>query len=186
MNRLPQTQPNPEAVRGDVQSVLEDAFARYQDELLGTLYYLVGNREDAQDAYQEAFIRCWRHRETVPRVANLKAWIFRIALNLGRDIRSTAWRRRRKPLPEDEAVLAARAADQPEVECSRREKLALVRRELLELRSEEQEVFLLRQNGQMTYEEIARTLDVPVGTVKTRMRLAMKKLREAISPEEHS
>ncbi len=120
----------------------------------------------------------------MPRVANLKAWIFRIALNLGRDIRSTAWRRRRKPLPEDEAVLAARAADQPEVECSRREKLALVRRELLELRSEEQEVFLLRQNGQMTYEEIARTLDVPVGTVKTRMRLAVKKLREAIAPEE--
>ncbi len=180
MNRLPQTRPTSEAVPGDVQAVLEEAFAQFQDELLGTLYYLVGNREDAQDAYQEAFIRCWRHRETVPRVVNLKAWIFRIALNLGRDIRSTAWRRRRKPLPEDEAMLVARPADQPEVECSRREKVALIRRELLELRTEEQEVFLLRQNGQMTYDEIARTLDIPVGTVKTRMRLAMKKLREAI------
>lgn len=183
MNRLHQSQATPERVHGDVQAMLEDAFALYQDELLGTLYYLIGNREDAQDAYQEAFVRCWRHRETVPRVANLKAWIFRIALNLGRDIRSTAWRRRRKPLPEDEAVLAAHRSDQPEVEYSRREKMALLRRELLELRGEEQEVFFLRQNGQMTYEEIARTLDVPVGTVKTRMRLAIRKLREVISPE---
>jgi RNA polymerase sigma-70 factor (ECF subfamily) len=184
MNRLPSIQPTSEPTLDDVQAVLEQAFAQYQDELLGTLYYLVGNREDALDAYQEAFIRCWRHRETVPRVANLKAWIFRIALNLGRDIRGTAWRRRRKPLPEDEAVLAARPSDQPEVECTRREKLAHLRRELLELRSEEQEVFLLRQNGQMTYDEIARTLDVPVGTVKTRMRLAMKKLRGALAPDE--
>ncbi len=184
MNRLPNTPPTPAAVESDVQAVLEDAFARYQDELLGTLYYLVGNREDAQDAFQEAFVRCWRHRETVPRVTNLKAWIFRIALNLGRDIRGAAWRRRRKPLPEDEAVLAASAADQPQVEYSRREKLAVLRRELLELRAEEQEVFLLRQNGQMTYEEIARTLDVPEGTVKTRMRLALKKLQEAICQDE--
>lgn len=183
MNRLPSIPPNPETDLDNVQVVLEEAFGQYQDELLGTLYYLVGNREDAQDAYQEAFVRCWRHRETVPRVTNLKAWIFRIALNLGRDIRSTAWRRRRKPLPEDEAVLAGRRADQPEVECSRREKLAILRRELLELRSEEQEVFLLRQNGQMTYEEIARTLDVPIGTVKTRMRLAVGKLRNAICPD---
>ena len=42
---------------------LEAAFAQYQDELLGTLFYLVGNREDARDALQEAFIKCWRHRE---------------------------------------------------------------------------------------------------------------------------
>lgn len=181
MNRIPPIPPTPGTSQDSVQAVLEEAFGRYQDELLGTLYYLVGNREDAQDAYQEAFVRCWRHRETVPCVTNLKAWIFRIALNLGRDIRGAAWRRRRKPLPEDESVLTARAHDQPETEYSRREELAILRRELLQLRSEEQEVFLLRLNGQMTYDEIARTLDVPIGTVKTRMRLAMTKLLEAIS-----
>ncbi len=42
---------------------LTDAFARWQDELLGTLFYLVGNREDARDALQETFIKCWRNRE---------------------------------------------------------------------------------------------------------------------------
>ena len=74
---------------------LEEAFARYQAELLGTLYYLVGNLEDARDALQEAFVKCWRHQDKLGEVQNLKAWIFRIALNTGRDLRETAWRRKR-------------------------------------------------------------------------------------------
>ena len=160
--------------------LLEEAFSRYQAELLGTLYFLVGNREDAQDALQEAFVRCWRNRQSVGGIANLKAWIFRIAINVGRDIRKTAWRKRRTRLPEDEAMLVG-PDPRPEIEVSRREELDLVRRALLELRPEEQEVFLLRQNGQMTYEEIARSIHIPLGTVKTRMRLALGKLREALA-----
>jgi RNA polymerase sigma factor (sigma-70 family) len=161
--------------------LLEDAFARCQDELLGMLYYMVGNVEDARDALQEAFIKCWRHRQGVPEVVNLKAWVFRVALNVARDMRNTAWRRRRKPLLEEEVVAAGQST--PEAEVSRREQLALIRRALLELRPAEQEVFLLRQDGQMTYDEIARSIDIPVGTVKTRMRLALGKLREALAPK---
>src|SRR5258708_37229326 len=78
---------------------LSGAFARWQGELLGTLYHLVGNVEDARDALQETFLKCWRHRDEVGGVENLKAWIFRIALNTGRDLRGAALRRRRVPLP---------------------------------------------------------------------------------------
>src|SRR3954468_13320284 len=95
-----------ESARGGV--LLEAAFAQYQAELLGPLYYLVGNLEDARDALQEAFIKCWRHQAEVVEVENLKAWIFRVALNAGRDIRETAWRRKRQGLPEDESMLASR------------------------------------------------------------------------------
>src|SRR5206468_7752309 len=87
--------------------LLEAAFAQHQAELLGTLYYLVGNLEDARDALQEAFIKCWRHQAEVGQVENLKAWIFRVALNAGRDIRETAWRRKRQALPEDEGALVS-------------------------------------------------------------------------------
>jgi len=83
-------------MRADEQ--LEQTFIGCQDELFGALYYLVGNAEDAREALQEAFLKCWRHRTDVCRVQNLKAWIFRIALNAGRDVRGTAWRRRRRPL----------------------------------------------------------------------------------------
>lgn len=68
----------------------------------------------------------------------------------------------------------------PHEELDRQERLALVQRALLDLRIEEQEVFLLRQSGQMTYEEIAVSINIPVGTVKTRMRLALEKLRAAL------
>ena len=159
--------------------LLEDAFAQHQNELLGTLFYLVGNAEDARDALQEAFLKCWRHRHSVDQIGNLRAWIFRIALNVGRDLRSTAWRRRRRPLTEDEAMLTSNEPA-PEADASRHEQLALLRRALMELRAEEQEVFLLRQNAQMTYDEIARAINIPVGTVKTRMRLALAKLRERL------
>ena len=162
--------------------LLEEAFSRYQNELLGTLYYLVGNIEDARDALQEAFLKCWRRRQSVAEIENLKAWIFRIALNVGRDIRSTAWRRRRKPLPDDQSMISDHDSP-PDADLIHQEQVALVRRALLDLRPEEQEVFLLRQNGEMTYDEIARSINIPTGTVKTRMRLALGKLREALQPK---
>ena len=160
-------------------ALLEAAFARYQSELLGTLYYLVGNLEDARDALQEAFIKCWRHQEEVSQVENLKAWIFRVALNAGRDIRETAWRRKRQGLSEDESMLTSHDASPVEI-VEQDERLARLRSAMKQLRHEEQEVFLLRQNGELTYEQIAEMLAVPIGTVKTRMRMALTRLREVL------
>ncbi len=162
------------------QAALEEAFVCYQSELLGMLYHMVGNMEDAKDAVQEAFVKCWRHQDRLDEVQNLKAWIFRIALNTGRDLRQTAWRRRRRQLPDDESAVSSHYAG-PEEEVEYNEQLALVSEAVSKLRTEEREVFLLRQNAQMTYEEIASALDVPTGTVKTRMRLALSRLRTALA-----
>jgi RNA polymerase sigma factor (sigma-70 family) len=172
--------PGASAARGG--RLLEEAFGRHQGELLGTLFYLVGNLEDARDALQDAFIKCWRHQAEVGEVENLKAWIFRIALNTGRDIRETAWRRKRQGLPEDESMITSRHAGPDEV-VEHDERLSRLRVALAALRPEEQEVFLLRQNGELTYEEIAETLDVPTGTIKTRMRLALARLREVLAED---
>lgn len=168
----------PEAESANEQS-LETAFARFQGELLGTLYYLVGNHEDARDALQETFVKCWRHRDKMPEIRNVKAWIFRIALNTGRDLRSTAWRRKKKPLG-DEAMIGSNQAE-PSDTMEQAEELSLVRKALRDLRPEEQEVFLLRENGELTYEQIGEAVGIPTGTVKTRMRLAITKLRKALA-----
>jgi RNA polymerase sigma factor (sigma-70 family) len=181
MNPSPGTRHAAETEPQQSAERLEEVFSRCQDELLGMLCYLVGDFEDARDALQETFVKCWRQRRSISEVDNLRAWVFRVALNAGRDIRSTAWRRRRRPLEKKEAALVARNPA-PEADAARREQLALVRQAVTQLRREEQEVFLLRQNGQLTYDEIAQTIDIPVGTVKTRMRLALTKLREALEP----
>ncbi len=171
------------AEQSPCSGALEEAFSCYQAELLGMLYHLVGDIEDARDALQETFIKCWRHREKVAELDNLKAWIFRIALNTGRDVRQTAWRRRKKSLPEDETIIASHR-EGPESEVEQNEQIALIRDAVSRLRTEEKEVFLLRQNAQLTYEQIADTMGIPTGTVKTRMRLALIRLRESLAQTE--
>jgi RNA polymerase sigma-70 factor (ECF subfamily) len=156
---------------------LERAFARYQKELLGTLYHLIGNVEDAQDALQESFVKCWRHREEIPQVECLRAWIYRVVLNTGRDLRQSAWKRKRRSMDEPTAEGLKSSADDPATDSVRREEVAQLRQALLGLRPEEKEVFLLRENGDLTYEQMAEALGIPVGTVKTRMRTALARLR---------
>ena len=63
------------------------------------------------------------------------------------------------------------------------ESLRLLRTAIAQLRTDEKEVFLLRQNGNLTYEQIAEIRQAPVGTVKTQMRSALMKLRLALNPD---
>ena len=156
------------------------AFNQMRTELVSTLFFVLGNHEDAQDVAQEVFLKCWRTRETLTDVKNLRAWIFRVSLNAAKDLQRNAWRRRAKMLgdaapPEAEGKVAT-----PSDLLENKETLERLRRALHELRPEEKEVFLLRQNGDLTYEEIAVMRRTPVGTVKTQMRSALQKLRRVL------
>lgn len=158
-------------------------FNRVRDELVSTLLYLLGNADNAQDAAQEAFLKCWRARNTVPDVQNLRAWIFRIGLNAAKDFQRSAWNRKSRPLPEEEVMLPGREGnDGPGRSLEDQETLDRLQLAITQLRQEEKEVFLLRQNGELTYEEIAEIRNAPVGTVKTQMRTALIKLRKVLNP----
>ena len=65
----------------DPGTTLVAAFNAARDELVSTLMYVLGSRDDAQDAAQDAFLKCWKARDQIPDVQNLRAWIFRVALN---------------------------------------------------------------------------------------------------------
>lgn len=162
------------------EQALVRAFNDLRDELVSTLLFLLGSRDDAQDAAQEAFLKCWRHRDTLPDIQNLRAWIFRVGLNTAKDMQRSAWSRRAKPLMGEEIMLASRDAPPGQI-LEDQEALDRLRRAILELRTEEKEVFLLRQNGGLTYEQIAEIRSSPVGTVKTQMRSALQKLRKVLN-----
>jgi RNA polymerase sigma-70 factor (ECF subfamily) len=155
------------------------AFNDARDELVSTLMFLLGNAEDAQDAAQDAFVKCWRAQEGVPEIQNLRAWIFRVALNTAKDLQRSAWHRRSRPLM-GEATMLPDAAVAPMVSLEQKESMDRLRKAILHLRHEEKEVFLLRQNGDLTYEQIAEIRNSPVGTVKTQMRSALQKLRKVL------
>jgi RNA polymerase sigma-70 factor, ECF subfamily len=154
-------------------------FTGVRDELVSTFWFVLGNQEDAQDMAQEAFLRCWRARDALPDVRNLRAWIFRVGLNAARDLQRSAWRRHFKPLPRED-VLPAHAIPLGD-DLDGEEALRRVRQALVALRPEEKEVFLLRQNGELTFGRIAEQCRRPVGTVKTLMRGALHKLRRTLA-----
>ncbi len=154
-------------------------FNEVRAQLVSTLFYMLGNYEDAQDAAQEAFYKCWRARADALAIDNLRAWIFRVGLNAAKDLQRNAWYRRAKPLTGTPMNNPATTVSPVEAaqDAETRDRL---RNALLALRPEEKEVFLLRQNGSLTYEEIAKQRRCPVGTVKTQMRAALRKLREVL------
>jgi RNA polymerase sigma-70 factor (ECF subfamily) len=180
----PPPTPNPALVPdrpGPGDADLVALFNQVRDELVSTLLYLLGNPDDAQDAAQEAFLKCWRARATIGDVQNLRAWVFRVGLNAAKDFQRSAWHRKARPLPEDDVMVPCRddAAGQAVED---QEVLDRLRVAIGGLRQEEKEVFLLRQNGELTYEQIAEIRSAPVGTVKTQMRTALIKLRKVLNP----
>lgn len=178
----PKPEPQVAAAGRPEDDALVGMFNAIRDELVSTLLYILGSPDDAQDAAQEAFLKCWRARHTLPDVQNLRAWIFRVGLNAAKDYQRSAWNRRSRPLPEDDLTAPDRD-DAPGRSLEDRETLDRLREAIAGLRPEEQEVFLLRQNGELTYEQIAEVRGAPVGTVKTQMRAALQKLRKVLNPE---
>ena len=138
-----------------------------------------GQQDDAQEAAQEAFLKCWRPGPACgdPQPAGL---------DLSRRPehgQGHAAQRLASPsqAPDGERSHVARSggrSHRPRPEDQ--EALERLRRAILDLREEEKEVFLLRQNGDLTYEQIAELHQSPVGTVKTQMRSALQKLRDVL------
>jgi RNA polymerase sigma-70 factor, ECF subfamily len=171
------TEAPPDETTGEL---LLRTFSGMRDELVSTLWFMLGSREDAQDVAQEAFLRCWRTQAGLAEVQNLRAWIFRVGLNAAKDLQRSAWRRRVKPLLGADAMPTLNNVS-PTTVLEDQEAVAQLREALLHLRPEEKEVFLLRQNGELTYEQIAELHNRPVGTIKTQMRSALQKLRKVLA-----
>jgi RNA polymerase sigma-70 factor, ECF subfamily len=164
----------------DAETLLVRAFNELRDELISTLLFVLGNKDDAQDAAQEAFVKCWGARDQVPRIVNLRAWIFRVSFNTAKDMQRSAWKRRVKPLRGEEFMLTQNEPP-PAQTLEFKETVERVRQAIHRLRDDEKEVVLLRQNGELTYEQIAEMRHVPVSTVKTQMRSALEKLRKLLN-----
>jgi len=150
---------------------------------------LLGEPEEARDIAQEVFLQVYRTVGRFEGRSSLKTWIYRIVVNQCRN-RQRWWRRRRKdrscPIealsPADEARLAeqGRRADSPEERLARRERSRAVQSALLRLSFEHRAVLLLREVEELSCDEIAGTLGLPAGTVKSRLSRARDALRSAL------
>src|SRR6516225_10789576 len=85
----------------DAEEEFVRAFNLMRTDLVSTLFFVLGNHDDALDVAQEVFLKCWRTRGTLTDVKNLRAWIFRVSLNAAKDLQRNAWRRRAKPMGDN-------------------------------------------------------------------------------------
>jgi RNA polymerase sigma-70 factor (ECF subfamily) len=162
------------------ESDLVRAFTEVRGPLLRKLSALLGNPSDAHDALQTGFLNCWRARDNMSGVRNVRGWVWRVSVNAGRDLRKYLRRRKARPLHTAESSAVCRRAS-PADNLLKREQRDRLQAALTKLRPAEREVFLLRQDGDLTFEEIARRRGCPVGTAKPLMHTALRKLREALN-----
>ena len=152
---------------------------RYQDRLYNTLIRVCGDAEEARDVTQEAFVQAFVKLDSFRGNSAFYTWLYRIAFNT-----AISRRRRRKPtFSLDEARDAAgfEPADpdaRPEANLEREEQAIQVRAALATLSEEHRSVLVLREIDGCDYETIGEMLEVPVGTVRSRLHRARMQLKE--------
>jgi RNA polymerase sigma-70 factor (ECF subfamily) len=169
------------------ESACAELVASHERMVYQLALHLLGDHDEALDLSQEVFLRVFRTLPSFRGQSALKTWIYRIAINQARN-RQRWWRRRRREnqVPLDQHVLLHGELAQPEEAgapdraLARKELAARLRRALDDLPFDQRTVIVLREIDGLSYEEIAESLNVAVGTVKSRLTRARQALRREL------
>ena len=177
--------------RGDA-AAFETLVNERSGEIFGLLYRLTENAEEARDLTQETFLRAFQSIDHFRGEADLRTWIYRIAINQARN-RWRWWRRRRRDAtvsidaPEIgggrlglAATLKSTTARDPEQDTLANERDRALKKALGTLKRVYREAVILRDIEGFAYEEIATALDISVGTVKSRLARGRQELRRKL------
>lgn len=162
---------------------------RYEKKVLNILYLQLGNTPDLEDLVQEVFIKVFKNVKNFRGESQFSTWLYRIAVNVSYD-----YKRKSKdiyslddPLKEDEEDTFEKIIpnnDEDPLSIIEGEELRNKLRKLIkELPKEYQEVLILREYEGLSYEEISKILNCPIGTVESRLFRARKELKEKLLKE---
>jgi len=176
--------------RGDA-AAFEQLVNERSGEIYGLLYRLTENSEEARDLTQETFLRAFQSIGHFRGDADLKTWIYRIAINQARN-RWRWWRRRRRDStvsidstdvdgrPTLVTTLRANGSSDPEQATLAHERERALRTALGSVRRIYREAVVLRDIEGFSYEDIAATLEISIGTVKSRLARGRQELRRKL------
>jgi len=176
--------------RGDA-AAYEKLVAEFSGDVYALLFRLTSDGEEARDLTQETFLRAFQNINRFRGDASLKTWVYRIAINQARN-RWRWWRRRKRDVTvsldatddqRDRSLAEMLPSDKslsPEEETLAKEREAQLRGALLGLRSSYREAVILRDVEGFSYEEIAETLQISIGTVKSRISRGRLELRRQL------
>ena len=149
---------------------------RYRRLAISVAYRICGDAALAEDVAQDAFVRVWSRLSEFRPDGNFKAWLTRITANMTID----AVRRRRPQVDIEDLALEA-PGQGPESAAVSSERAGVVRAALMRLPVQSRTILVLREYQSLSYQEIADTLDVPLGTVKSRLSDARRRLKAELA-----
>ena len=182
-----------ERCRNSDESAFDDLVLRHQQRAFNVAYQLLRNREDAAEVAQDAFVRIYRSLPGFRGECEFTTWLHQIVVNLARN-KHRLWKRRGRhatvslncPVPTaDGEILPQEPAgiDAPDAQVVKAEFVELLSRKMNQLPHKFREVLVLRNVEDLSYEQIAATLNCSVGTVKSRIARAREQLRKAMGEE---
>jgi RNA polymerase sigma-70 factor (ECF subfamily) len=166
------------ALSGDADAFGEIVH-RWERRIFALAYGILGREEEARDATQETFIAAFRNLRGFRGEAKVSSWLHRIAVNQCITRQRRARTRAENPLEAETGIdqFAAPVGCSPARQAEGRERTDAVRRAVAALPPELREVIVMKEFEELTFQEIADALDLPLSTVKSRLYTALKQLR---------
>lgn len=162
------------AQQGDRQAFTE-LVCRHQNGVVGLIYRMCGDPQQAEDAAQEAFVRVWQNLNSYKPQHAFRSWLYRIAANAALDSL-----RRERPSAELDSLPLADSSPGPEQAAEENQRAAQIRRAIARLSEPLRIVLILREYQEFSYQEISEALDIPTGTVMSRLNAARSQLRQEL------
>jgi RNA polymerase sigma-70 factor, ECF subfamily len=148
----------------------------HQASVVSFIYRMCGDPRLAEDAAQEAFVRVWQNLNSYKPQYAFRSWLYRIAANAALD----ALRREHPSAPIDNQPVAD-TAPTPEQTAEQDQRAAQVRQAIARLSEPLRLVLILREYEELSYQEIAAALEIPTGTVMSRLNSARAQLRRELA-----
>jgi RNA polymerase sigma-70 factor (ECF subfamily) len=166
--------------RGDT-GAFEVLVQRHERTIFNLVYRMLGDYDDAAETSQEVFLSAYRAIGQFRGEANFSTWLYRIALNHATTRRKSMSARQKRLVPIDGADMVDDVQAGPAESLEKKELRESVQRALNELEPEDAAVILLRDLQDVSYEDVARVLKIPVGTVKSRLHRARQALKARLA-----
>lgn len=166
--------------RGETET-FEILVRRHEKAIFNLVYRMLGDYDDAAEIAQEVFLSAYRAIGQFRGDANFSTWLYRIALNHASTRRKSTSLRQRRLVPIDDTELVDNVELGPAETLEKKELRQRVQRALNELQPEDAMVILLRDLQDIAYEDVARVLNIPVGTVKSRLHRARQALKARLT-----
>lgn len=167
--------------QGDTDS-FEVLVRRHQKAIFNLIYRLLGNYDEAAEVAQEVFLSAFKSIHQFRGEANFSTWLYRIGLNHATTRRKSLNISQHRHIPLDGTEVIADGAVDPAKNLEHKEIQRRVQQALNSLDPEDARIILLRDLQDVPYEDVAEMLDIPVGTVKSRLHRARRALKTSLAP----